>query len=368
MIYIEKQALIDWILKELKARKSPGKEDEYVANCPFCDHKENHWDYTINVNKKIMNCWRGFDPRCESGHNILTLISLYYDISLKKAQEFIKKKFQTEDSILRIKKRLKNLDQDRILYVADDRVVWPIPKEANPLLKSSGPDAKKAIDWLLNTRQIPMEMIKELNPYYLNKETNVDFKLKKYHGRVFFDIKSDGNSAWLAYSTRKKSTKKNPKTMNPPGRILSSMLFLYDYYIDSHKPVLLNEGYFDSLRLFLFDYNALAGFGTTISAEQIDLLNRLPTNEIVVCYDPDATALKQDKKGKWTSRAYRTAKILSNHYFGDVSVMELKREDPDRSSYREVKIAYKNRRRFGDRLWRLKKLHKQFEETKHVEG
>ena len=134
------------------------------------------------------------------------------------------------------------------------------------------------------------------------------------------------------------------------------MLYLYDWYSDSEEPIFLHEGLFDAARFFMFGYNALAGFGTTLSSEQLELLNALPAKEVVVCYDPDATKLKQDKKGRWTCRAYKVAKLLKDHYFGDVSVMKLIREDPDRTTFKEAKFAFKNRMRFGDKLWRLKKL------------
>ena len=355
-MYIETKALIDWIVKELKAKKLPNKSDEWIACCPFCEVNEKHWDYTINVKKAVANCWRGFDPRCESGHTILTLIALYYDISFKQAADFIRKNFRGEDSLQRVKKRLKNISEHRILNIADEKIVWSMPYESEPIMESQNLGAQKALRWLLDVRKIPLEVIELLEPRYLGKNTHK--RWRKYRNRIFFPIRSNGNEAWLAYSTRKKSTKKRPKTRNPPGRILSCMLYLYDWYIDSNKPILLHEGLFDAIRFFMFGYNAIAGFGTTISSEQIELLNALPSNEIVVCYDPDANELKKNKKGRWTCRAYKVAETLKNHYFGDVSVMRLKREDPDRTKFKEAKLAYENRIRFGNKLWRLKKLKK----------
>jgi len=353
-MYIESKPLLDWITKELKAKKLPNKDHEYIANCPFCDRNENHWDYTINTKKMVMNCWRGFDPRCESGHTVLSLVAHYYDISSKQALEFIKKNFRGEDSLLRVKKRLKNLDERRILTVEDEQIVWSMPTESVSILESQTREADKALRWLLDVRKIPLEVVEALEPRYLGKSNRKAWI--PYQNRIFFPVKTDGNEAWLAYSTRKKSTKRHPKTMNPPGRVLSRMLYLYDWYVDSEEPVLLHEGLFDAARFFMFGYNALAGFGTTLSPEQLELLNALPAKEVVVCYDPDATKLKQNKKGKWTCRAYKVAELLRDHYFGDVSVMKLTRDDPDRTRYKEAKFAYKNRMRFGDKLWRLKKL------------
>lgn len=353
-MYIDKKMYVQWLEKELKAIKNNSKEDEWIANCPFCDNKENHWDYTINVKKGVSNCWRGFDPRCESGHNILTLVSLYYDISFDKASKFIRKKFQGENSLQRVRKRLKNIGEDRILDISNEKIIWEIPRESISVVDGKTKSSKKVLQWLLKERKIPLKIIEELEPRYLGK--NVSRRWQKYKERVFFPVISNGNQAWLAYSMAKKSTKKNPKTKNPPGHILSSMLFMYDYYKDSTESIIINEGLFDAVRFFMFGFNAVCGFGTTVSSEQIELLNLLPSSEVVICYDPDATILKQNDKGKWTCRAYRVAEDLKKHYFGDVSVMKLKREDPDRSTYQEAKIAFKNRERFGKRLWRIKKL------------
>lgn len=353
-MYTDSKVLIAWIEKELGAKKLQHKEDEWICNCPFCDRKENHFDYTINIKKKVMNCWRGFDPRCASGHTLLTLISLYYDIPVNKAHDFIKKNFQGENTLQRVKKRLKNIGEDRILDIGSEKIIWSMPYESESILESDTPTSRKVLDWLLKVRQVPFEMIEELQPRYLGK--NVDKRWQSYKNRVFFPVQCDGNQAWIAYSMAKKSTKKHPKTMNPPGPILSSMFFMYDYYVNDNKPIILNEGIFDPIRLFMFGFNAVAGFGTSVSPEQLELLNNLPSGEVVVCYDPDATALKKDRKGKWSCRAYKVAETLKKHYFGDVSIMELKREDPDRSTYNEIKYCFKNRKRYGRRLWQIKKL------------
>jgi len=353
-MYIDQNSFINWIEKEFNAKKLPNKESEWIINCPFCDNNENHFDFGINVEKGVMNCWRGFDSRCESGLSIVTFVALYYNISISEAIEFIKKNFLGENSIQRIKKRLKKIEQFRILSIDEKKISWSFPNEVEQIVNPVSKGGEKALDWLLNIRQIPFEFVELLNPVYLSKFCNV--RWKKYSNRVFFPVESFDRKAWLAYSTKLKSTKDNPKTMNPPGSILSSMFFLYNYYIDSNKPIILCEGLFDALRMFIFGYNAVAGFGTTLSIEQIGLLNELKTNEVIVCYDPDATQFKLDKKGKKTSKAFKVSDVLHNYFFGSVSVMILKREDPDRSTYREIKDAYRNRLRYKKQLWRVNKL------------
>jgi len=351
-MYVEKKDFIKWIINELGAKPSY-KKDEYICNCPFCDKNENHYDFTINTEKMVMNCWRGFDRRCESGHNVLTLLSFYYDVSFERAKELVKEKFETENSLLRLKKKLKNLDNRRILQIDTQKILWDMPRGVESIEEPVTDGGKKAKKWLLKTRKIPLELITAIKPYYFGK--NVDKRWRKYNDRVFFPVVSKSNKAWIAYSMDKKSTKKRPKTMNPPGSILSNMLFMYDFCFDS-KIIVVCEGIFDALRMFMFGYAAVAIFGVNISGSQLDLLNDLDADELVVCLDPDANKVVVDSKGRKSSKSFKLAREVEQFFLGDVSIMKLKREDPDRSSFKEIRICYGNRERLGRSTRRLKAL------------
>ena len=153
----------------------------------------------------------------------------------------------------------------------------------------------------------------------------------------------------------KKSSKNRPKTRNPSGSVLSKMLFLYDFYPNNKKPVVLCEGIFDAMRLNVYGYRAMCIFGTNVSQEQIDLLNELDVKEVILCLDPDACVIKIDKKGKKTSKALKTAKKINNFFLGGVSIMYLRDDDPDDSSEEEVGRAFIDRQKLSDDKWKLKK-------------
>lgn len=352
-----------WLIKEFDATELDYKKNEFQFNCPWCDGKENHRDYTFNIIKQEGHCWRGFDENCESGHSLLVFVSFYYRISFKEAKELIKNKFESENSLHRIKSKIKEFKHNRQLEVENEPIVWDLPRGVESILHPRSAGARKALAWLRVVRKIPDEAIELLSPQYAG--TGISKRLVKHYGRVFFPVMSAGNRAWLSYSMGKKHTKKNPKTRNPPGSILSQMLFLYDFYKQSEEPLLLCEGIFDALRLFLFGFNAVALFGTTVSEAQMELINMLPTKEVVVCLDVDATKPKKNKQGKWTSKAFKLARELRDYYIGDTSLMRIhapkgssnpEKYDPDLLSYDRAMMFFEQRESFSTLAASMRRL------------
>lgn len=343
-----------WLIKEFDAKELDYKKNEFQFNCPWCDNKEGHCDYTFNIVKQEGHCWRGFNENCESGHSLLVFVSFYYRITFKEAKELIKNKFESENSLHRIKSKIRAFELNRSLDVENERIVWDLPRGVESILQPSSPGARKALAWLRVVRKIPDEVLELLDPKFAG--TGISKWMVKHYGRIFFPVHSLGNRAWLSYSMGKKHTKKNPKTHNPPGPILSQMLFLYDFYTKSTEPILLCEGIFDALRLFLFGFNSVALFGTSVSEAQLELLNRLPTNEVVVCLDIDATKPKKNKKGGWTSKAFRLSRTLRDYYIGETSLMRIyapkgfrnpEKFDPDLLSYDNAVRFFNDRESFS---------------------
>jgi hypothetical protein len=348
-LHVKKEAVLRWLIREFDAQQSKYKKSEHVFKCPFCDDRGRH--YSFNIDKMVSKCWRGFDPKCESGHTLLVLVSLYYDISIEKAKSFIESNFETEDSLQRVKKRIKEISRARVIRIVDENVVWEMPRNSESIIRPRTKGAKLARKWLLEERSIPNEVINILRPRYIGDR--VDNRWRRHRGRVFFPVESAGNKAWLSYAMSKRVS---PKTLNPPGPVLSRMLFLYDFYTGNTEPIILCEGIFDALRLFIFGYNAVAVFGTNISPEQMDLLNALPADEAVIWLDADASELKKNASGKWTSRALKMAHRLREFYFGKVTVVAQKKGDPDILTFPEVVRYYKRRYKVGSLTARVKRL------------
>ena len=352
-----------WLIKEFDARELDYKKNEFQFHCPWCDIKGKHRDYTFNIVKQEGHCWRGFDENCESGHSLLVFVSFYYRITFKEARELIKNKFESENSLHRIKSRIREFKVTKDLDIKNERIIWDLPNGVESILYPKSAGARKSLAWLRQVRKIPDDIIEIIGPRYAGD--NISVRMSHHTGRIFFPVVASGNRAWLSYSMGNKHTKKNPKTRNPPGSILSQMLFLYDFYTESEEPVLLCEGIFDALRLFMFGFNAVVLFGTSVSEAQLELLNSLPASEVVVCLDVDATKPKQNKKGKWTSKAYKLARTLCDYYIGDTSLMRIhaprgflkpEKFDPDLLSYERAHKFFSERESFSTLAATMRRL------------
>jgi DNA primase len=163
-----------------------------------------------------------------------------------------------------------------------------------------------------------------------------------YRQRLFFPVLTDCNYAWIAYNIGR-VTKERPKTKNPAGPILSNMLFLYDECQKRDTPIILTEGIFDAIRLTLYGYNATCLFGTSISSIQIQLLNKLPAREVVVCLDADASGTSDDDV--LSARADKIIAKLMAEYFYDVSAIRLHKGDPDDTPKGVFDSLYQQRER-----------------------
>lgn len=328
---VNRKALRAWLEKTFNIRQHQTKPDEVFWDCPFCDPFKKHHDFTFNIEKLQGSCWRGASPKCDHGFNIYSLIAEFYGIDYEKAREFVESNFVDADTIRRVRRLITGLLEkgNRMIPSLGYEFAseWP-PTQS--LVEPASPGAQVAREWLLNTRKMPPEIIEMIGPRYLGQVADGHWRV--YSDRVFFPISSAGSSAWLAYRVGNDDSR--PKTMNPPGAVLSKLMFLYDFYTESPNPVLICEGLFDALRLFVYGANATCVFGTNISDIQIDMLNRLPCQEVVVCLDGDDAG---------RTRTPAMVEKLLDFYLGQVSVMSLEHGDPDELSFSDYERLYNQR-------------------------
>jgi len=349
-LQLERSDIVKWLEEELELVHVHPDSDNYIGYCPFCDPDHEHKnDFGFNVDKMVGNCYRHKSATCEVGFRIFRLVQEFYEIDEVQAYFYVKKNFQDPDEVNRLKKQIVSVKAEEIdIDDNEDRIIVPLPRGSKKALSM-----KKTKSWLIDTRDFPKDFLEDMvKPVYLGNSPR-QRTMWGWRDRVFFPVSSAGNKAWIAYNY-KKVTDKRPKTRNPPGSVLSKMLFFYDFFTESKKPVLLCEGIFDAMRLYLFGFNAVAVFGVNVTVEQIALLNSLPAKEVVVCLDPDAYVTKKNKKtGKKVSAALTMAKKLKEMYLGKVSMMQLENDDPDESSFHDVKKAFSNRWKMSNDTWRL---------------
>ena len=305
-----------------------------VFDCPFCgDKRKNYW---FDINKKYIHRknnqeYKGLGQcfRCTKNHNVLTFIMEYKKYDLIRALNFI-----NGDSFLSLKDLKRKLYNNSNMNIINS-ISAELTQTINiPLPENSTNDLpNELINWFTKIRSYPADLLKELDVKYCNNFYKPDFKFLKY--RAIFPIVTNKNSAWQAYLFRPSDN--YPKTRNPSGPVMRSLLYLYDV-MKNDKCILVNEGIFDSLRCFSRGKSAVALLGKNLSLTQCYYLGNTNADEICMCLDGGE---------KEEFQAIKNCNRLDNFFDGEITIMRLPRgvdpDDVDKSSFLK---AFLNRVKF----------------------
>lgn len=276
----------------------------YVALCPFHDDKDP--SLSISKERQIFKCFV-----CNTGGNAIGFVQKYLGISYQDAIRRVAEIVGFNDERLE-----KEKDEIKI-----DKIKQPLFDTINDLqslyqycLNTS--DGKNAQEYL-QKRNIDKNQIKKYGIGYAFDDgtKTIEYLQKKGHtldkikdigivsansnsdanaGRLIFPLK-DKNGQVVGFSARKMDSKdtESPKYVNSPDtKIFKKSLILYNY--DNAKNTARRDGYIYVLEGFMdvlaLDkvgmQSAVALMGTSLSAEQIELLRRLNC-EIRLCLDGD---------------------------------------------------------------------------------
>jgi hypothetical protein len=324
--------------------------------CPFCNggqHEER--SFYINLDSGVANCYRA--NKCAFKGTVIFMIKEYlacdwntaYEIGGGVAPESI-------DEILGMLNQAKgaftalDLGYD---FAYQDRVLV-MPRGAVPVEESEQFDA--VMDWLYYVRGYdPDEFL------YSHTLLSVPGQ-ERFSGRVLFKVESDNNYAYQAYTYDKelafefdqnlgiKDVKDVRKTLNPPGEVLSKLLYNYNW-VKRASTVFITEGIFDAARVMEHGFHPVCIFGVNISSQQALLLSDLPADEIVVCLD--AGTEKVGMKVIEMLNRFCGAKKLS------LMNIDVPNADPDNLAYEDFERCFLRRRsviRTQDSIEMLSKL------------
>lgn len=313
--------------------------------CPFCHGgSSGELSFDINLEKGVTRCWRA---TCGYKGSAGWFIKDFLNISFVDAVKILDGQKETGLSELRadtmalfaeIEKRYSNVDFSMLGQRIDEWVA-----DTDPLSWSSMLD--DVIDWLDNERGYDPEAFMDQHNLFVPPQVG------KWEGRVLFEVRSLMHRAYLAYSIWPDI---KPKTINPPGSVLSKMLYNYNEAYHG-ETIFVCEGIFDSARLKSWGLHAVAIFGVNISIDQIYLLSKTRAKEICVLLDNGAEEA--------------AAKVCSQlaDYIKDkeITFMQIKRQgaDPDELAedefmdYFEARLR-KNNGLQDDLLVRLNRLEK----------
>lgn len=258
--------------------------------CPFCrggQHEE--ISFYINLESGVANCYRA--NKCNWKGTVVLMIKDYLGCDWNTAYEIAGG--IAPDSIDEI---LGILNQAQGAFTALDigydmayqSMVQVMPRGAVPLEESDILD--EVCDWLYSYRGYdPDEFL------YLHELFAVPGQ-QRFMGRVLFKVGTGENYAYQAYTYDReaafefdqtlgiKEVGSVRKTLNPPGEVLSRLLYNYNH-VTRANIVFITEGIFDAARLIERDFSAVCVFGVNLSTQQALLLNDLPAQELVVCLD-----------------------------------------------------------------------------------
>jgi hypothetical protein len=321
------------VLDYLKAKYPGGTlttTNNYVCECPVC--KRNKFWFSIKKYKGLcFHCWNA--GRDMGFGNLENLIMFTENINFPEAVAKIKMAAvgENDDSFgleLNAIKRMIEFNGEDLDVELEIRE--PIPFKITP-------DMDRVVEYL-NSRKRPMSpSVLEIVPAYFSKAPFL-------RDRMIFQIDCNDNYGWLAYYIGDDPIiKKDRKTLNPRGGILSQMVLGYDLYKKSRKPLLVVEGIFDFFRAMLRGYNVVCTFGNKISASQISLINDMETEEVVLCYDGDKAGWGTFKG---TTGMWGTLHKWGSQFNAPLSFMELPwGNDPDSCGKRDFRNAFESRRR-----------------------
>lgn len=345
--------------REFKCRVSGGN---LVFDCPFClDKSLNYWfdtekEYIHRRTKKkykgIGRCWK-----CDKRHNQLSFIMEYKKKDMFEALNFIQgEKNITAKGLLQM---LRELDQEPIDDI--DALISEFQHHVNveipPGSSSKLPD--ELIEWFegdgiitndglsITQRSFPRELLKLLEVQYCwtshtdpTKEWN-GMMLGSLRNRAIFPITTGNSRAWQAYQYRPGKNRKTgtpfAKTRNPPGPIMQSLLYLYEYAKNS-KVILGNEGIFDALRTLSRGYSPVGLLGKNLSFTQAYLISKTKAHEFCMCLDGGKREYEQ---------AVKNCLKLEEMFEGDITIMRLPDGlDPDDCPEKIFNKCYANRKSF----------------------
>jgi DNA primase len=348
MIARRQRNFADFLEKHFQISHAGGRgtADEIRFLCPFCHGgSSGELSFDVNLEKGVTRCWRATcGYRGSAGWFVKDVLGVDFAEAVKildgeKDTSLSELKADTLAMFAEIEKRYSNVDFSMLGSRIDEWVVDSDPLSWSPMLDD-------VIDWLDNERGYDPEPFMDQHNLYVPPQQG------KWEGRILFEVRSLMNRAYLAYSIWPDI---KPKTINPPGAVLSKMLYNYNEAYHG-ETVFVCEGIFDSARLKSWGLHSVAIFGVNISIDQIYLLSKTKAKEICVLLDNGAE-----------EAAVKVCGQLADYIKDkEITIMNITRQgaDPDELEEDEFMDCFERRRRRRNglqdelltRLGRLDKL------------
>jgi len=315
----------------IKYEEVTGSKGEILLSCPVCN-KYHHFYY--NKFKNMGTC-----HRCKWSCNGAGYLIEAFGISRKEALKiFYGEKDASADGLLERVREL--MDESRAasgdLDFGDIVFRTPIPKGSERITRYNMPE-------VFLERKINSFVAKRANSHIYNH-------LGRYRRRIIFPFnvgKTETFTAVTSFTKKdvehvkkiyKKKGMKFMKSLHPKGSFMSEVLYLYELAKDSHSPLVVVEGVWDTLTLIGCEINAMGSLHSGISEKQAFLLSN--TKSDIIYWMPDGDVPTEVVK--------KSHKLLSEICAGKTIRTSLlpKGVDPDNLSKFEVEEFLAKGKRF----------------------
>lgn len=255
--------------------------DELHFTCPFCEGgRSRERSFYMNMDKGAGLCHRA---SCGWRGGAVKFVAETMGIEFDEAAEMLDMGVLINDDTLSESLLLLNrvqLGEEVKPFFSD----FEIPFEYEDVLTSLEKD--EIYEWIEKREYKPFD--------FLNRDHRIVVPTSTYYnisdtkkictiGYVCFMVSTKDQKAYILYDY---TGKNKHKTINPPAKVLSRMLYNYNRVEQGRTDtVFIVEGIFDAARLIQRGLDAVAIFGTNISEQQVYLLSRLPQDEICICLD-----------------------------------------------------------------------------------
>lgn len=309
----------DYLDLELDDKRSIGDGSQERYNCPFCPSNNDFKMYVRATNDEKDGLWDC--KKCGRKGNPVSFVMEYNSVGYREARDILE--MYMDDDMLTISYREQGLSDTEILYLlmldktetkseeAEEPLVAPkLPTGLKLIMNNlNNPEVYPFVDYLVNKRNLPPEIIEKHNIGYITQgyiETQKGKRVGLNNHIIFFTYNDNGE--YIYWNTR--SIENNPylKSINAiagDGEYSKSTV-VYNLNIAKRTgKIVIVEGVMDALTI---GDSGVATFGKQVSNRQInDIVKGIsPETEIYVMLDrdapeqADALALKLYEKHKNT--------------------------------------------------------------------
>ena len=288
----------DYLDLELDDSIDIGKEKRY--DCPFCDDTK-HRFYVKVSSDNTDGLW--FCQKCKESGNPVSFVMKYNGVGYREARDILE--MYVDEDMFQQNYRELGLTDSEIMYLMliqteeddeeeEDKTLVPpqLPVGTKLIMQNlDNPEVAPFVDYLVNTRNLPPEVICKHNIGYITKGYAVTESGKRAtldNHVVFFTY--DNNGEYIYWNTRSILPDPYIKSFNGVARdgerSKRNVVFNLNIARKYDKMVIV-EGVIDALTI---GDNAVATFGSHVTDNQIGIIldNIKPETQIYVMLDRDA--------------------------------------------------------------------------------